>query len=341
MSQDFPITVLLPTYNRAELLPRAIRCIQAQTFQKWQLWIINDGGEDVKSIVDSFHDPRMRYLNLEHRGKAGILNLALKEVSSEYVAYMDDDDEVFPEHLETLFRAAQEHHSGFVFSDTWLTRVDKATGKVINEAVENDLDVTPDMLRIQNYINHKQILHRKSLSDAIGGYDEQLPILIDFDFIRRLAFREAPVHVRKITGRHYLFMDGRVASSITGLWFRDPEACGKAILRIFGKTPADMTFMYRSGVIAINKLAKIEKEKRNAAKPAAPVAKPAAPVAKPAAPATKPVVPPTVEKARLPHAVLQEAAPAVPRGILRKTAGFYAEHGFRATIRKIIHRLMP
>lgn len=330
MNRDFPITILLPTYNRAEFLPRAIRCIQAQTFQDWRLWVINDGGEDVGSIVDSFHDPRMRYLNLEHRGKAGTLNTALKEVSSEYVAYMDDDDEVFPDHLETLYRAALEHNSGFVFSDTWLTRVDKTTGKVINEAVENDLDVTPDMLRIQNYINHKQILHRKSLSDAIGGYDEQLPILIDFDFIRRLAFQEAPFHVRKITGRHYLFMEGRVASSITGLWFRDPEACGKAILRIFGKTPADMTFMYRSGVIAINKLAKIEKGNRNSASPAA-APKPSAPKNVPAAEKDKGARPARPEAA---HPVVR------PRGLCRKAAAYYAEHGLRATIRKIVHRLL-
>lgn len=319
MSRAFPITVLLPTYNRAEFLPRAIRCILDQTFQEWQLIVVNDGGEDVASIVGSFQDPRIRYLNLEHRGKAGTLNAALKEVSTEFVAYMDDDDEVFPDHLETLYRAAEKNNSGFVFSDTWLTRVDKATGKVINETVENDLDVTPEMLRIQNYINHKQILHRKSLSDAIGGYDEELPILIDFDFIRRLAFQEAPFHVKKITGRHYLFMDGKVASSITGLWFRDPEACGKAILRIFGKTPADMTFMYRSGVIAINKLEKQEREKRAASR------RPVPPPRKAVAPAPAPRCPPAVP----------------PRGVARKAAAFYAEHGFRQTVRRIIRGLLP
>ena len=313
MSRPFPITVLLPTYNRAEFLPRAIRCILDQTFQEWLLIVVNDGGEDVASIVGSFPDPRIRYLSLEHRGKAGTLNAALKEVSTEFVAYMDDDDEVFPDHLETLYRAAEKNNSGFVFSDTWLTRVDKATGEVINETVENDLDVTPEMLRVQNYINHKQILHRKSLSDAIGGYDEELPILIDFDFIRRLAFQEAPFHVKKITGRHYLFMDGKVASSITGLWFRDPEACGKAILRIFGKTPADMTFMYRSGVIAINKLEKLEHEKRAASR--------------------RPVPPPRSAAAPVP-------APP-PRGVVRKAAAFYAEHGFRQTVRRIIRGLLP
>lgn len=257
------ITVLLPTYNRRQYLPRSIKSIIDQTFTDWRLIVVNDGGDDVEDIVKGFGDPRVEYVGLPHKGKGGVLNVALKMVESEYVAYMDDDDEVFPEHLRLLYATAVRNKAGFVYSDTWLTRVDKNTGKVINERVENDLDVTPDMLRIQNYINHKQILHRKELSDRIGGFDEEIPILIDFDFIRRMAFVEAPHHLRKITGRHYLYMDGTSATSITGLWQRDPEACGRALLRIYSKTPADLAFAYRSGVVAINRVADLDKKCRN------------------------------------------------------------------------------
>ncbi|MDR0933201.1 MAG: glycosyltransferase [Victivallales bacterium] len=301
MSRDFAVTVILPTYNRADILPRAIRCIVDQTFQDWQLIVANDGGEDVGSIVESFQDPRIHYLNLEHRGKGATLNSALKEVSTEFIAYMDDDDELFPEHLETLYRVAKEKKSGFVFSDTWRTCVDKTTGKVLNEVVENDMDATPEMLRVKNYINHKQILHSKALADAVGGYDEELPILIDYDFIRRIALLEAPIHVRKITGRHYLLMEGREVTSITGLWTRNPELCGKALLRIFGKNPADMMFMYKNGVSAIDRIEKLSREKK--------------------------VIPP--------HPILSP-----PRNALQRLAMFYADHGFRQTVRRIINEFL-
>lgn len=247
------ITVLLPTFNRRKYLPRAIKSIIDQTFTNWRLIVVNDGGDDVEDIVNGFSDARIEYLNLPHKGKGGVLNVALKMVESEFVAYMDDDDEVFPEHLRLLYATAVRNNSGFVYSDTWLTRVDKNTGKVINERVENSLDVTPDMLRIQNYINHKQILHRKELSDRIGGFDEEIQILIDFDFIRRMAFVEAPHHLHQITGRHYLYMDGTSAVSISGLWQRDPDACGRSLLRIYSKTPSDLAYAYRSGVIALNR----------------------------------------------------------------------------------------
>ena len=305
------VTVLLPTYNRRKYLPRAIKCIVDQTFTDWRLIVVNDGGEDVGDVVRGFGDPRIEYVSLPHKGKGGVLNAALKMVESEYVSYMDDDDEVFPEHLRLLYATAVRNHSGFVYSDTWLTRIDKNTGKVINESVENSRDVTPDMLRIQNYINHKQIIHRKELSDRIGGFDEELPILIDFDFIRRLAFIEAPHHLRKITGRHYLLMDGRVATSITGLWHRDPEACGRALLRIYSKTPADLAYAYRSGVVAINTLLSQSRSSHG-----------------------KTV---TAKDARgNPRPLEME----VHEGFLCRVAGYYARNGFAATIRRCLSKLL-
>lgn len=311
MNKPPAITVLLPTYNRRDYLPQAIKSIVDQTFRDWRMIVANDGGEDVADIVAGFNDPRITYVDLPHKGKSGTLNAALKMVESEYVSYMDDDDEVFPEHLRLLYATAVRNKAGFVYSDTYLTRVDKSTGKVLNERIENERDVTPDMLRIQNYINHKQILHRKELSDRIGGFDEELPILIDFDFIRRLAFAEAPHHLHKVTGRHYLRMDGTVAESITGLWQRDPEACGKALLRIYSKTPADLAYAYRSGVIAINKLFAQSKAKDAKAVTAKET------------------------KGNVVQAVKEEPR----KGILRRMAGYYARHGLVAMIKQCFFKL--
>ena len=173
MGASPPVTVLLPTYNRRKFLPRSVKCIVDQTFADWRLLVVNDGGEAVGDVVASFGDPRIEYVSLPHRGKAGALNAALGMVRSEYVAYMDDDDEVFPDHLRLLYDEAVRSASGFVYSDTWLRIVDSRTGAVLKEYVENDLDVTTDMLRIQNYINHKQVMHRKDLADSVGGFDEE------------------------------------------------------------------------------------------------------------------------------------------------------------------------
>ena len=241
------IDVILPTYSRRTFLPRAIECIRRQTFRDWRLLVVNDGGEDVADIVTGFGDARIVYFDRPHAGKAAQLNFALGQVTAPYVAYMDDDDEVFPEHLEKLLSAAERVGADFVYADTYLTILD-ADGRVRRRTVENTEDATPENICLYNKINHKQVLHAKELVDRAGGYDESMRILIDFDGIKRMmAAARRPFHLREVTGEHFLRMDvatGTV-SSISGLWEKDPTAAGRSLLTFFAKDPAALATLYR------------------------------------------------------------------------------------------------
>lgn len=241
------IDVILPTYNRRMFLPRAIDCIRQQTFSDWRLLVVNDGGEDVADIVAGFQDDRIVYFNRPHAGKAAQLNFALGQVTAPYVAYMDDDDEVFPEHLEKLLSAAERVGADFVYSDTYLT-VQDPKGNILRRMVENERDAPYEEIRIYNRINHKQVLHTKELIDRAGGYDESMRILIDFDCIKRLVgAARRPFHLREITGEHFLRMDAAtgMVSSISGLWEKDPAAAGRSLLTFFAKDPAALAKLYR------------------------------------------------------------------------------------------------
>ena len=241
------IDVILPTYNRREFLPKAIGCILKQTFADWRLLVVNDGGEDVADIVAGFGDARIAYFDRPHAGKAAQLNFALAQVTAPYVAYMDDDDVVFPEHLEKLLSAAERVGADFVYSDTYLTVLDPE-GNVLRRTVENELDAPYDEIRLYNRINHKQVLHTKELVDRAGGYDESMRILIDFDGIKRMVgAARRPFHLREITGDHFLRMDAATGtvSSISGLWEKDPAAAGRSLLTFFAKDPAALAKLYR------------------------------------------------------------------------------------------------
>ena len=241
------IDVILPTYNRREFLPKAIGCIRKQTFADWRLLVVNDGGEDVADIVAGFGDARIVYFNRPHAGKAAQLNFALAQVTAPYVAYMDDDDEVFPEHLEKLLSAAERVGADFVYSDTYLTVLDPV-GNVLRRTVENELDAPYEEIRLYNRINHKQVLHTKELVDRAGGYDESMRILIDFDGIKRMVgAARRPFHLREVTGDHFLRMDAATgtALSISGLWEKDPAAAGRSLLTFFAKDPASLAKLYR------------------------------------------------------------------------------------------------
>ena len=243
------VTVILPTFDRRKFLPAAIRSIRDQALAEWRLLVVNDGGEDVSDVVSAVADPRIELHDRPHLGKAAALNYGLGLVRSKYVAYMDDDDLVYPDHLAELVAIAEREGAEFVHSDTLAIWTD-ADGKEVRRQIENAEDLSFDDIRLFNRINHKQILHTKRLADEAGPYDERLRILIDYDYIRRLARLSPPVHLRKVTGEHFLRQaqgSGRAEefSSITGLWISDPEACGRSVAAVFEKDPAALADLYR------------------------------------------------------------------------------------------------
>ena len=246
MSSLPQITIILPTYNRRNFLPSAIKCITAQTFKEWRLLVINDGGEDVSDIVKEFNDPRIEYIDLPHQGKPAAVNHGLQLVKSKYIAYMDDDDEVFPEHLEKLYHAAEVNNSQFVYSDTYLTVLNEK-GEIVSKTIENETDVTYEDIRFYNRINHKQILHTRELAEKVGFYDERISIGFDYDYIKRLEKLEKPYHVRQVTGDH--FLRGNMQNQITGLSTKNPESAGKSLVAFFEKDPEGLLQICQNNIL--------------------------------------------------------------------------------------------
>jgi glycosyltransferase involved in cell wall biosynthesis len=96
------ISIILPTYNRARLVMRAIQSIQAQTFSDWELLIIDDGSRDgtYDFVTTEMHgDKRVRYHYATNRGLAMARNIGLSMGRGNYFTFLDSDDEYLPDHL--------------------------------------------------------------------------------------------------------------------------------------------------------------------------------------------------------------------------------------------------
>ena len=91
---EYPIiSIILPTYNRAELLKKSISSVITQTFQFWELIIWDDGSTDnTKEIVMSFSDPRVQYFYDKNNGVAYARNRAIEKSKGIYIAFLDSDD---------------------------------------------------------------------------------------------------------------------------------------------------------------------------------------------------------------------------------------------------------
>ena len=94
------VSIALPTYNRADTIVRAIKSVQAQSFQDWELIVVDDGSTDGTSELIAGMDSRMVLIRQENRGFTEARNTAIRAGSGEYFAFLDSDDEFMPHHLE-------------------------------------------------------------------------------------------------------------------------------------------------------------------------------------------------------------------------------------------------
>jgi len=201
------VSVLVSTFNRSQSLYEALASVFRQSYGNLQVIVINDGGEDVSDIIDSFNESRLVYINRkENRGKAYSLNEALHQVEGKYIAYLDDDDLYYPFHIETLVNVLEnETDCQVAYSDLYKVYCKKFPDggrQVLSKVVEVSRDFDRFLMLNFNHVLHVSLMHHRDLIERTGPYNEQLNVLIDWDLTRRLVFFSDFYHVHKVTGEY-------------------------------------------------------------------------------------------------------------------------------------------
>ena len=105
------VSVVISTHNRREMLKRAIDSVLKQTFQDFEIIVVDDGNEPAEEVAKSFSDARIRYVRHEipHRGAPAARNTGIRSSQGEFVAFLDDDDEWLPLKLQLQVKALDEN----------------------------------------------------------------------------------------------------------------------------------------------------------------------------------------------------------------------------------------
>lgn len=181
-------SVILPTWNRRESLLRAIRSVQSQSYDNWELIICDDGstdstGEMVQThFADELSSGKINYLPLPHGGVCAARNAGLERATGDWIAYLDSDNQWRPEYL--LMTAAaflsepqcRTHYAGLAVTD-------ELQDRTFDRCIEFDWH---EVLR-QNFIDLNIFAHHRGLYLQLGGFDESLSRLVDWDLILRFT----------------------------------------------------------------------------------------------------------------------------------------------------------
>jgi O-antigen biosynthesis protein len=184
-SQNKLVSVVMATYNRAHCIAQAIGSLRAQSYENWELIVVDDcGTDDTRSVVAALDDPRIRFVRLhQNRGPAGARNAGLENARGDYVCYLDSDNAM---HEDFILILANELSLNPDFDvvycaqralKIWPDRIAEMYvrfGAFHRPAIEN-----------RNYIDLGAIMHRRSMINRYGGFNGSLRRLVDWDLILR------------------------------------------------------------------------------------------------------------------------------------------------------------
>ncbi|RJP75611.1 MAG: glycosyltransferase family 2 protein [Desulfobacteraceae bacterium] len=182
------VSVVIPTHNRSELLKRAVQSVLSQTWQDFEIIVVSDGSIDnTQETVASFQDDRIRFLHHPvSKGASAARNTGMKAAKSQYIAFLDDDDEWTPDKLELQMPVIinSEPRVGLVYA--WMEYFDKDKSIGIHAPLRRGY-VLPDMLDKQAIGGCPTVIIKKEVLNVVGGFDEELMRGNDGDFFRRVS----------------------------------------------------------------------------------------------------------------------------------------------------------
>ncbi len=196
------VSVIIPTYNRASVLERAIRSVLAQTFRDFELIVVDDGSNDsTADLLDTFNG-KPKTLTQDNRGVSAARNFGIKNSTGALLSFLDSDDEWLPEKLARQTALFDGSNPCFVChtNEIWLRNGKelpqkeihlKQGGRFFTRALERCL------------ISPSSVMISRELIDRVGWFDEDLPAGEDYDlWLRITAFHEVDFVPEKLVIKH-------------------------------------------------------------------------------------------------------------------------------------------
>lgn len=219
------VSVIIPVYNRADTIKRAVDSVLCQTHGNLELIIVDDGSTDnTVAIVKAYKDERIRIICQEHGGANKARNTGIANAKGEFIAFQDSDDAWYVDKLDTQIKLMEEENYPACYSAYNLHKNHLVHTVPVNFEDRNRYqEGLREVLKERNVVGTPTLIFRREVLTLLGNeyFDEQMPRLQDYDFVIRLI---------KVCGMAYVnrpLMDAfRTKDSISGSGTLYEAACG-------------------------------------------------------------------------------------------------------------------
>ncbi|MBX3369559.1 MAG: glycosyltransferase [Nitrospira sp.] len=218
------VSVIVPTYNRPDRLQVALSSILAQTYQDFEIIVVNDGTVDVSDVIAPLNrDGRITVIRHDrNRGLAAARNTGIRAAKGTYIAYLDDDDTYLPDHLQTLVTTLQGGEHKVAYTDAWrIHEVRQGDQYVVTgQDIPYSRDFNCIDLLLCNYFPVLCVMHEKACLEQVGVFDESLFAHEDWDLWIRMATIYPFLHIKHTTAAFTWRRDGSSMTSSTSDTYR-------------------------------------------------------------------------------------------------------------------------
>jgi len=209
------VSVIIPAFQAHQHIARALESVFAQTFQNFEIIVVNDGSPDtslLEAALENYRN-RVRYIEQENQGPSGARNRAILEARGHWVAFLDSDDSWLPDHLAKQMELLSTNPSlDLAYADSVLVRADKPIGRAF-EIEPQHPPVTFESLLCERctVATSTAVARRQAVIDA-GLFDSRFRRCEDFDLWLRMSFRGAKMNFNTEPGVYHYLTENSLAS---------------------------------------------------------------------------------------------------------------------------------
>jgi len=217
-------SIVIPLYNKEHFIVQTIQSVLDQTFQDYEILVVNDGSTDASlNSLRVFNDSRIQVFTIKNQGVSHARNFGIKKANAKYVAFLDADDLWLNKHLEQLKKLSEDFPNCGLYANAYV----KKMGEITLESHYIDIPNAWNGI-VKDYFKSSQfscvawtsaVMVPKKILEAFNGFDERITLGAgeDTDLWMKIAIQHPIAFNNNVTAVYNLHADNRISNANTNL----------------------------------------------------------------------------------------------------------------------------